>query len=64
MCLQCGCGLPYDDMGEPAKNLVFDDIKKSVQSDAAKGMTTDQAIQNIFKTWDKVSDEDKQFKAD
>ncbi|MBC7708255.1 hypothetical protein H7Y63_03460 [Polaromonas sp.] len=63
MCLQCGCGLPYDDMGEPDKNITVADIKKSVQSEAAKGMTTDEAIASIVKTWEKVNDEDKQFKA-
>lgn len=63
MCLQCGCGLPYDDMGEPDKNLVVDNIKKSVASESAKGITTEQAIQNIVKTWEKVKDEDKQYKA-
>lgn len=63
MCLQCGCKMPYDDMGEPDKNLVVDDIKKSVESDAAKGVTTDQAIKNIVETWNLVKDEDKQYKA-
>lgn len=63
MCLQCGCGLPYDDMGEPDKNLVVDNIKKSVASDAAKGISTDEAIRNIVETWKKVKPEDKQFKA-
>lgn len=63
MCLQCGCGLPYDDMGEPDKNLVVDNIKKSVESDAAKGISTDEAIRNIVETWKKVKAEDKQFKA-
>lgn len=63
MCLQCGCGLPYDDMGEPGKNLTVDDMKKFVGSEAAKGITTDEAIENIVKTWQKVKDEDKQYKA-
>jgi hypothetical protein len=63
MCLQCGCGLPYDDMGEPDKNLVVADIIKSVESEAAKGITTDEAIQNILETWKKVKEEDKSYKA-
>lgn len=63
MCLQCGCGLPYDDMGEPDKNLVVKNIKKSVESDAAKGLTTDEAIRNIVETWKKVKDEDKHYKS-
>lgn len=50
-------------MGEPDKNLVVDNIKKSVESDAAKGISTDEAIRNIVETWKKVKEEDKQFKA-
>jgi hypothetical protein len=50
-------------MGEPDKNLVVDNIKKSVASDAAKGISTDEAIRNIVETWKKVKPEDKQFKA-
>ncbi len=62
MCLQCGCGRPYDDMGEPDKNLVVNDIIKSVTSDAAKGITTQQAIDNLVKTWnEKVKEDDKKI---
>jgi len=50
-------------MGEPGKNLVVNDIKSSVESEAAKGITTDEAIRNIVETWKKVKDEDKQYKA-
>jgi len=63
MCLQCGCGMPYNDMGEPDKNLVVDNIKKSVESQSAKGITTEQAIENIVKTWKKVKESDKKYKA-
>lgn len=63
MCLQCGCGLPYDDMGEPGKNLTVKEMKMYVESEAAKGITTDEAIENIVNTWKKVKDEDKQYKA-
>jgi hypothetical protein len=61
MCLQCGCGRPYDDMGEPDKNIVVNNIKKSVSSNAAKGISTDEAIKNIVETWKKVTEQDKQF---
>ena len=64
MCLQCGCGLPYDDMGEPDKNIVVSNIRKAVGSEAAKGITTDEAIKNIVETWKKVKEEDKQYKSD
>jgi uncharacterized protein YoaH (UPF0181 family) len=62
MCLQCGCGMPNDDMGQK-ENLTLDDVKRSVETDAAKGMSTDEAIQNIVETWKKVKDEDKQYRA-
>lgn len=63
MCLQCGCGLPYDKMGDE-DNLVVDDIKKSVETSNAQGLTTDEAIKNIVQTWDKVDDGDKEYKAE
>lgn len=63
MCLTCGCGMPYDKMGDD-NNIVVDDIKKAVSTDDAKGQTTDQAVQNLVKTWAKVKDEDKQHKSE
>lgn len=63
MCLQCGCKMPNDKMGDE-NNLIVDDIKKAVQTSAASGMTADEAVQELLATWNsKVSDEDKQFKA-
>jgi hypothetical protein len=63
MCLQCGCKMPYDKMGDE-NNLTVDDIKKSVQTENAKGKTTEEAVQELLATWkQKVKDEDKQFKA-
>jgi len=64
MCLQCGCGMPYNDLGEPDKNITVDDIKKSVGSRSARGITTDKAIENIINTWKKVTEEDKGYVAD
>lgn len=61
MCLQCGCGMPYDKMSSD-DNITVDDIKKSVTTDDAKGLTTNQAIENIIKTWAKVKEEDKNYK--
>lgn len=61
MCLNCGCGMPYDNMGDD-NNLVVDDIKKAVETEAGQGLTMDQAVQNLTKTWQKVKDEDKQYK--
>lgn len=62
MCLQCGCGLPYDKMGDD-NNLVVDDVKKSVGTKNAKGLTTDEAIENIVQTWKKVAEKDKEYKS-
>jgi hypothetical protein len=64
MCLQCGCKRPYDKMGDE-NNLTVDDIKKSVQTENAKGKTTEEAVQELLATWkEKVKDKDKDFKAE
>ena len=62
MCLTCGCGEPYDDMGD-AKNVTYGDIKKAVETPDGKGLSTDQAVKNLNDTWAKVKDEDKDYKA-
>ncbi len=62
MCLTCGCMLPYDDMGDP-RNVTFKDIKEAVETPDGEGLTTDQAVQNLIKTWSKVKDEDKKFRS-
>lgn len=61
MCLTCGCGRPYDTMGEE-DNLVVDDIKKAVETAAGKGLTAQQAFDNIAKTWPKADEADKEYK--
>lgn len=61
MCLSCGCGLPYDKMTSQ-DNITVDDIKKAVATEDGKGLTTDEAIANIVKTWAKVKAEDKAYK--
>ncbi len=59
MCLTCGCGRPNDDMGDP-HNITLNHIKQATQTSAAKGLTPDDAIKNLQKTWDDaVKDEDK-----
>lgn len=63
MCLTCGCGLPYDKMGDD-KNIVVDDIKKAVETDDGKGQTADQAVDNLVKTWAYAKEEDKKYKKD
>ena len=62
MCLTCGCGEAYDDMGD-ADNVTYDDIKQAVETKDGKGLTTDQAVKNLTDTWAKVKVEDKNYKA-
>lgn len=62
MCLTCGCGMPYDKMSSE-DNITVDDLKKAVKTDDAKGLSADEAVKNLVKTWQKVKDEDKTFKA-
>lgn len=61
MCLTCGCGMPYNDMGDP-KNITVKDIKEAVETQAAAGITEEEAVQNLVKTWTKVKPEDKDYK--
>lgn len=63
MCLTCGCELPYDDMGDP-NNVTYSDIKKAVETPDGKGLTANDAVDNLVKTWKRVKDQDKEFKAD
>ncbi len=61
MCLTCGCGLPYDDMGDP-KNITYADIKAAVETNDGKGLSADEAVKNLAKTWPKVKKEDQDYK--
>jgi hypothetical protein len=63
MCLTCGCGMPYNDMGDP-KNITVKDIKEAVETEAAGGITEEQAVENLVQTWKKVKPEDKDFKSE
>ena len=63
MCLTCGCGMPYDDMGDE-DNVTYDDIKKAVETEDGEGITTDKAVQNLVKTWEKVKLEDREYKTE
>jgi len=53
--------MPYNDMGDP-KNITVKDIKEAVETDAAGGITEDEAVENLVKTWTKVKTEDKEYK--
>lgn len=63
MCLTCGCGRPYDDMGETG-NITYEDIKRAVNTESAEGITADEAVKNLVETWDKVKPEDKAYPAE
>ena len=63
MCLTCGCGRPYDKMGD-MRNITVENIKDAVNTEAAQGLTGEQAIENIVKTWPKAKDEDKRYKVE
>ncbi len=62
MCLTCGCGMPYDNMGD-AKNLTVKDLKESVETADGKGLSEQQAVDNLVETWKKVKSDDKNYKA-
>lgn len=47
MCLNCGCGIPDDDMGDP-ENIVMKDILSRIEKTAPKnGNTVIQELKNI-----------------
>lgn len=43
MCLNCGCNMPDDDMGNP-DNLTMEDVKKAAK---ASGMSVKDTINNL-----------------
>lgn len=59
MCLNCGCGDPYDRHGND-KNLVWDDIVAAAQPDK---ITPADVLQNITETVKKVPGSEMQKKS-
>ncbi len=47
MCLNCGCMAAHDDMGKPAVNLTYEDVKRAAD---ANRMTVDATLAMIAKT--------------
>jgi hypothetical protein len=47
MCLNCGCMRAHDDMGKPAVNLTYEDIKRAAD---ANGTTVDETLDTIART--------------
>lgn len=62
MCLNCGCDLPYEDWGSP-ENITVDTIKKATSTPKALGLSADQVVTRILKTWMKVKESDKNYKS-
>ena len=46
MCLNCGCGRPYDDMGKP-DNITAPDLVRAAE---ANGQTLRESAQHIVET--------------
>jgi hypothetical protein len=47
MCLNCGCMRAHDDMGKPAVNLTYEDIKRAAD---ANDTTVDETLDTIART--------------
>ncbi len=47
MCLDCGCGMAHDDMGEPDVHITYERIKKAAE---ANGQTVSQTLDTIRQT--------------
>jgi hypothetical protein len=50
MCLDCGCGLAHDDMGEPEIHITYEDLKRAAD---ANGQTVRETLQTIVATVDR-----------
>ncbi len=50
MCLDCGCGMAHDDMGEPEVHLTYERIKLAAE---ANEETVSEVLETIRKTAEK-----------
>jgi len=50
MCMDCGCGMAHDDMGEPDVHITYERIKKAAD---ANGQTVREALETIQRTADR-----------
>lgn len=55
MCLNCGCGMPNDKMGDE-RNLTLEDLAEAQM--ANEGMTGEQTLEEMKKSLDKLKGED------
>lgn len=51
MCLTCGCMIPFENHGDP-RNLIVADIQDSTRTEQASGLTPNDAVENIKRTWE------------
>lgn len=50
MCLDCGCGMAHDDMGDPEVHLTYERIQKAAN---ANDQTVSETLETIRKTAEK-----------
>ncbi|MGZ6273229.1 MAG: hypothetical protein ACXWM8_02900 [Candidatus Limnocylindrales bacterium] len=61
MCLNCGCMRAHDNMGKPAVNITYEDVKRAAD---ANGMSVDATLAMIAKTASKDrADHPKEYPA-
>jgi hypothetical protein len=47
MCMDCGCGMAHDDMGDPEVHITYERIKRAAD---ANGQTVAEALETIRRT--------------
>ena len=47
MCLDCGCGMAHDDMGQPDVHITYEDIKRAADAD---GQSVRETLETIART--------------
>lgn len=55
MCLTCGCMLPYERHGDE-RNIIVNDIEDATITESGDGITPQEAIDNLNKTWEQEVD--------
>jgi hypothetical protein len=47
MCMDCGCGMAHDDMGEPEVHITYERLKRAAD---ANGQTMTELLETIRQT--------------
>lgn len=50
MCMDCGCGMAHDDMGEPEVHITYERLKKAAE---ANEQSVEETIRTILRTGEK-----------